>query len=71
MKSRGSFFSTLATAESGATASFQRYGLFDTRSIAGITALCPLSASSTAALPTAYDCARSVFDARWRAERCR
>ncbi len=56
MNARGSFFSTLATSVSGATAIFQRYGLSDVRSIAGITALRPASANSTAALPTAYDC---------------
>ena len=53
MKSRGSIFSTFATLASGASVIFQRYGLSETRVIAGITALRPLTASSTAALPTA------------------
>ena len=35
----------------------------------GITPLRPFTASSTAALPTAYDCSASVFEAIWRAAR--
>ena len=53
MKSFGSIFSTLATFSSGASVIFQRYGLSEIRVIAGITALFPASAISTAARPTA------------------
>mgnify|MGYP001100855855 CR=1 FL=1 len=35
------------------------------------TEFSPANASSTAALPMAYACSTSVFDAMWRAERCR
>jgi hypothetical protein len=36
-----------------------------------MTLFMPFAAYSTAALPTAYDCSRSVFEAMWRAARCR
>ncbi len=71
MKSRGIFFSTLATSVSFATPIFQRYGLLEMRTMVGITPDIPLAAISTAALPTAYDCSRSVFEAICRAARCR
>ena len=71
MKPAGIFFSWLAIFDSGAASIFQRYGESDVRTITGITAFMPLSANSTAALPTACAWSRSVFDARWRAERCR
>src|SRR6185503_1015151 len=53
MKSRGIFFSTLATSESLATPIFQRYGRLELLTIVGITLFMPFTASSTAALPTA------------------
>ena len=56
---------------SGAMSTCQRYGASDVRRITGITAFCPASAHSTAARPTASACSRSVFEAMWRAERCR
>ena len=56
MKSRGSIFSTFATSVERRLGDLPPYGLSDTRVIAGITALRPATAISTAALPTAYDC---------------
>ena len=69
MNSRGIIFSLFATSASETLPTVQRYGFADLRTIVGITAVLPLSASSTAALPIAYACSTSTFDATWRAAR--
>ena len=71
MKPGGNFFSWFATFDSGAASIFQRNGASEVRTITGITAFCPFSANCTAAFPTACACSQSVFEAMWRAERCR
>ena len=71
MKSAGIFFSTLAISPSATGLTVQRYGASDVRTITGITAFMPLNAYSTALLPTASACFRSVYEAMCRAERCR
>jgi hypothetical protein len=53
MKFRGIIFSLLATSAKATLPTPQRYGSSDLRTIVGITAFSPFSASSTAALPMA------------------
>ena len=53
MKLRGIIFSLLATSARATLPTPQRYGWSDLRTIVGMTAFSPFSASSTAALPIA------------------